>query len=239
MPNPLAITLHASAAETASGTGAAVDLGDRTYSALTLDASLVATGTTFSVTVETSPTGSQWAFAARFSTLSAVGTKTFTVPDSFRFLRVTWTIVGGPATFSVTGISHQLLATPGDVARYGLPGAALEDTPVEAIANACLGASEEAAGYLSSAYQLPLTTWDVATRKHVACMAAYDLMRFRGYDPNAGPDELLQRGRDQAVQWLMRIADGKLRPVGIVDSTPVVTETEVYVESAASRGWRR
>jgi hypothetical protein len=86
---------------------------------------------------------------------------------------------------------------------------------------------------------MPLTTWDVATRKHVACMAAYDLMRFRGYDPNAGPDELLQRGRDQAVQWFMRIADGKLRPVGIVDSTPVVTETEVYVESAASRGWRR
>ena len=239
MPNPLAITLRASTEALASGTGASVDLGDRTYSVLMLDASAVAIGTTLAVTMETSPTGSQWAFAGRFQSVSGAATKTITIPDGQRYLRTVWTMTGGPATFGVTGIAHQLYATPQDVVRYGLPASALDGTPLSAISDACLGASDEASGYLASAYTLPLVSWNTDIRKHVACMAAYDLMRFRGYDPASGPDELLQKGRDQAVAWLMRVADGRLRPPGIVDSTPVVTETEVYVESAASRGWRR
>lgn len=238
MPNPIAITLRASAAATAGGTGTSVDLGDRTYVQLTLDVTAFTTGPLV-VYVDTSLLGGEWVAAGQFEAVGGVVNRTLTVPAAGRWLRVRWTLSAGSVTFAVTGTAHQLYALPADVTRYGVPAAALDGVPLTAVADACLSASDEAAGYLSSAYTLPLTAWDIGTRKHVSAMAAYDLMRFRGYDPDSGKDELLQRGRDQAVQWLNRIADGKLRPVGIVDSTPTVAEPEVYVESAASRGWRR
>lgn len=241
MPNTLAITLHASGVETTTGAGTPpVDLGDRTLVELTLDATAFAATTVVTVIVETSRTGTEWIHAGRFDALSKPATRALVVADAMRYVRARWNLSGtAPSvTFSLAGVAHQLYAVPSDVARYGLPAAALEMLPPEQIARACLAASGEAEGYLSSAYKLPLATWDIGTRSHVAKMAAYEAMRWRGFDPDSGKDASLEVGRGEAITWLNRIANGKLRPVGIVDSTPEAAENEVYVASERGRSWR-
>lgn len=241
MPNTLDITLHASAAETLTGaTSASVDIGDRTFIELTLDVTALAAATVVTVIVETSRTGTEWVFAGRFDALSKPSTRALVVSDAMRFIRCKWNLTGTSpsATFALSGVAHQLYAVPADLARYGLPAAALELVPPEQQARACLAASGEAEGYLASAYKLPLTSWDMGTRSHVARMAAYEAMRWRGFDPDSGKDTSLEVGRSEAITWLNRIANGKLRPPGIVDAAPLETENEVYVVSAAGRSWR-
>jgi phage gp36-like protein len=216
MPSPLAITLHASGAETVSGTGTSVDLADRTLVELTLDLTAISgTSAALAVTVETSMTGSDWSYLGKFETLGAAGARTLLLPVTKERIRARWVLTGTTpsTTFSVAGTAQQLYALPSDLMRFGLPARALESVPMTAIVDACFAASEEAAGYLGSAYSLPLASWGVDLRMHVAKMAAYNLMSIRGYDPDSGQDRLLQVGRDQAVTWLNRVADGKLRPM--------------------------
>jgi phage gp36-like protein len=241
MPNPLAITLHASGAESVSGTGTSVDLGDRTLAQLTLEVTALGSGSSVVVSVETSLTGLDWAPIGRFEPVAAVAAKQLTLPNTIRFIRARWVLSGTSpsATFVVSGTAHQLYCLPSDVTRYGIPELALNGFPPASITDACLAASDEAAGYLASAYTLPMVKWDTDLRKHVACMAVYDILGARGYEPDSGKDTLIDDRRKQAIVWLNRIADGKLRPPGMVDSTPQITEPEVYVDSAASRGWRR
>jgi phage gp36-like protein len=242
MPNPVAVALHLSLPETASGMSAAIDLADRTYSQLTLDCTaLTGTAPTLDVTIETSVTGTQWRFIKKFDGLTALGTKQLSIPQGDRFIRAKW-IIGGTtpsATFTILGTAYQLYVLPSEIPSLGLPRAALEGVTQETLAEKCLGASDEAAGYLDGAYTLPLITWDSSLRKHVAAMAVFDLMRVRGYDPDSGKDMIIKMGRDDALTWLNRIANGKLRPTTIVDTTPLIRETEVAIEGGWSRGWSR
>lgn len=242
MPNQLAITLHASGAETANGTGSSFDLGDRTLLQLTLDVtSLSGTSPTIAVVLEHSRTGSDWATVGLFPTCIAAGAHRLNVPDVLRFVRAKWTITGTASpslTFAVTGLAHQLYCLPADIGRYGLPASVYANVPTAVLADFCLAASTEVAGYLASAYTLPMVAWDDDLRDKTTQVAVLKLMRFRGYAPDSGKDDTIQMARDEAVKWLNRIADGKLRPPGMLDSTPTVTEVEVYVDSAASRGWR-
>lgn len=241
MPNALAITLHASGAETVTGIGTAVDLADRSLVQLTVNVTAI-TGTatpTIAVTFEHSIAQNDWILIGTLPAITVASTKTITLTGTYRYVRAKWAITGtGPSvTFAITGTAHQLYCEPSDITRHGIPKAAVESVPFEVLADKCLTASEEAAGYLASAYKMPLVSWGVDLRKHVAIMATYDLMRFIGYDPDAGKDSLIRIGRDDAVAWLNRIAAGKLRPVTIIDAEPEVMEPEVWVASGASRGW--
>lgn len=242
MPNPLAITLHASAAETASATGPTiVDLGDRTFVELTVDATVFAGGTTPSIafTVETSIAQSDWKLLGTLAAISAPATQQMKLVSASRYLRIKWVITGTPTgiTFAATGTAHQLYCEPSDIWTHGIPKPAVSQLPLELLAEKCLSASDEASGYLASAYQLPMVSLDKAAVKHTACMATYELMRPRGYKADSGKDDQIRQGYDDALKWFNRIASGGLRPPGMVDSSPAVTESEVYVESAASRGW--
>lgn len=240
MPNPLAIELRASSAATATGTGTAVDLTDRSLAQLTVDVTAM-TGTTPSIafTFEHSIAQTNWLLLGVVDAATAIAATKVTLPGAYRYLRAKWTITGtGPSvTFAITGTAHQLYCEPADITRHGIPKAAVESVPFEVLADKCLTASEEAAGYLASAYKLPIVSWGTDLRKHVAIMATYDLMRFSGYDPDSGKDSLIRIGRDDAIAWLNRIAAGKLRPVTIIDSEPEVMEPEVWVASGTSRGW--
>lgn len=241
MPNPLATTtLHASGTETATGTGTSVDLGDRTYVELTLNVTAASgTAPTLAVTLDQSATQAAWTQVALFTPASAVGAQQLVIPVTQRYLRAKWTVGGTTPsfTFAVTGTAHQLYASTDDLTRFGIPAQALDGIPVAERALACLQASDEAAGYLASAYTLPLTAWDLDLRAHVARMTAFQFMSYVGYAPDSGKDNTLQLGYQNAVAWLNRIAKGGLRPPGIVDSAPEILEPEVYVESRASRGW--
>lgn len=240
MPNQLAITLHAAGAETASGTGTAVDIADRTLLQLTCDwTALSGSGVALQVFVDGSLTQSNWTSLGTFGSASAIGAQQLLVPEAMRYVSCRWVLSGTTpsATFAVTGIAHQLYCLPSDLTKFGIPASAIADMDDEQLASACLSASDEANGYLASAYALPLVKWDSDLRKHVAAMAVADLMAFRGYDPESGMDKLIQYRRDEAIKWLNRVADGQLKPPGIVDQTPLVPEQEVYVVSNATRGW--
>lgn len=240
MPNALDITLHASAAETSSNVGTVVDVADRTLLQLTWDwTAQSGTSPTLQVFVDGSLTQSNWTTVGTFAAATAIGAQQLTVTSGMRYLRARW-VIGGTTpsvTFAVTGTAYQLYCLPDDLTRFGIPQQAIDDMTDEQLASACLSASDEAAGYLGSAYSLPLTKWDTDLRKHVAAMAVADLMSFRGYDPESGMDKLIGMRRDQAVEWLNRIASGRLKPPALLDSTPTTSEQEVYVVSSLRRGW--
>lgn len=240
MPNVLAISAHPSAAETVSGVGTAVDLGDRTYVTLVSNATVMTSATTLIVTAETSLTNVDWTAVGTFATQSGISAVSLLIPVCSRYLRVRWAITGSApsVTFAVTGAAYQLYAHPADLVTFGMPAVALARFSAATQAAACLASSDEAAGYLASAYTLPIVSWDQDLRKAVACLAVYDLLSSNGYEPDSGKDSVVETRRNNSVSWLKRVADGGLRPPGIVDTTPVIRETEVQVVSWQSRGWR-
>jgi phage gp36-like protein len=243
MANALAIEPHESGAETASASGAAVDIGAlRSAARLRLTCTAVSgTNPTLVVKLQTAPTESgPWRTAYQFVSLSAAAVKdSVTVAGLDRYVRADWTIGGTDSptfTFGLAGEAHVLYATSRDLVRHGLKQETLNNIDPDTLADTLLGASDEADGYLGGGYTLPLTAWSEDLRKHVAKMASYDLMSVNGFRPT-GFDELIVKGRDDAVSWLSKIMAGKLEPPGIVDSTVEVFEAGGYVVSSPSRGW--
>lgn len=242
MANPLAIIPHASGAETVSGQSAAVDVGAlRTAVRLLLDVTdLTGTLPTLIITIETSPTGTAgWRAIGQFDTVASSTNARRTFAQCERFVRAAWTITGsaGPTiTFAVTGEAHVLYATPDDITRTALPPEALTSVPAYVQADASLAATDEADGYIAGGYVLPLTAWSEDLRTHVAAMAAYAILKRRGFDPS-GRDQLIVDGRKNAIDWLKMIATGKLKPPGMADSTPEIFEAGGYVYSRIARGW--
>jgi phage gp36-like protein len=240
MPNALPISLHPAGAEIADGVGAAVPLGDRLYATVTLNCTALTASDTLAVVIEASPTGDNWATAAAFPELTAPATLDVVIPVCAGSLRARWTFTGltPSATFSVTGTAYQLYATIADLAEHGMPASALARFTQAEMAAACLASSDEANGYIASAYALPLTAWDRDLRKQVSCMAIYDLLSTHGFDPLSGKDSMIETRQKGAIKWLDRLANGQIRPVGIIDSAPEVREQSVYVETWQARGWR-
>jgi phage gp36-like protein len=110
-----------------------------------------------------------------------------------------------------------LYAAPSDVADFAFPQDAIASVPAGVQAFACLAATDEAATYLAGRFTLPLTEWTTDLTMHVAMMAGYQIMKRRGFQPQ-GFDELIVKGRDDAIAYLKMIATNKLYPPGFVDS---------------------
>ena len=127
-----------------------------------------------------------------------------------------------------------------DFARLGLPAAA-----TTGIATASLNAALDAfgaviGGYLQArGYVLPLTSWGDDLRRCNCLGAAWDVLRVRGYDPNAGGDGAVRLGHEDATKWLRDVADGRVTPVGIVDSTPSEDEAteQTFCVTNTRRNW--
>jgi hypothetical protein len=102
----LPVTLHESAARTATGSGSALELGDRGTLRLILTVS-AASGTTptLDVTVETSFDGSTWRSAGTFAQRTSAASERKSFPGCDRFVRISYTIGGTTPsfTFSVSG----------------------------------------------------------------------------------------------------------------------------------------
>jgi hypothetical protein len=104
--NTKSVSLAASSARTASGTGSSVELGDRGTARLLLDVT-AASGTlpSLQVDVQTSYDGTTWRTLGGFTALAAAGSQRASFPGCDRFVRAIWTISGtDPSfTFSVSG----------------------------------------------------------------------------------------------------------------------------------------
>ena len=109
-------------------------------------------------------------------------------------------------------------ATRAELVTYGLPSAALTGISTDKQDAALEAASREADGYLNSVFMLPLTAYGNDLKQHVCNMAAFMLMKGRGFAPESADADMLVMGRTQAIKWLEGVAAGKIKPYGITDS---------------------
>lgn len=243
MANPLAITLVALAPpKTAGGSGDWVDIGVlRKALRLAIDVEALTGGGVLTVTIET--TASTVGGARKICDETVIAQPTSGLDLMFgpcdRYVRATWTLTGATpsATFAVLGEAHVLFAEPKDLVGTQLPATVLDEIPMGAQLEGLLAATDEAHDYICSAFTPPITAWGNSLRMHTAALGRYAVMNGKGFDPENPTDELIRLGRTDAIQWLDRVSQGKLKPPDIVDSTPDVHEGGAFVVSGESRGW--
>lgn len=209
---------------------------NRPYIQLSVFILSIAAGTTMSLTVETGSSGSDWRLLDdSLADKATAGVSMIALTASDRWLRVRISVNGpDPLTVTIKGLSHQLYCTPQDIANLSLPGAALGDVSAVEQSVGCLAATDEAVSYLSEFYDLPLKSWGTALRLHTANMAAYHLLKRRGYSPDNDPT--IRQGYTDAIAWLNGPA--KSDPA-IVDSTETTPSQAIYGVCQPRRGWER
>lgn len=104
-------------------------------------------------------------------------------------------------------MSHQY-AVIADLTNLGIPETALSSFDDAQKNDALTAASDLADGWLATKHPTPLTTYPRSLTIHVARMAVYILMTARGMNPNAGGNELIIKGNDDAMKWLAMVSKG-------------------------------
>ena len=99
-------------------------------------------------------------------------------------------------------------------------------------------ASGIADSYLRGRYRLPLQTWDDAALKTaVVAIAFSNMMRTRGFNPQAGTDTNIIDARLEAIAWLVRVEKQEVHP----NVTPAADQSPGYdaprVLTTPKRGW--
>lgn len=115
-------------------------------------------------------------------------------------------------------------ATTADLANHmGAPALAAPAIAGAAIQNAQLvTASAKVDSYLRSRFTLPLVQWGDDLVQATCRLAAYALIRVRGYNPDSEADKQYDVDRKETEAWLKDIASGKATP-DVVDSSPGAT----------------
>lgn len=242
MPQALSVELAVSATVTEAGSGAAVDIGElrRAVKATVLVTAFTGVDDdptpTVTLTIQTrSTTSAPWRSVTSLD-VTATGSYRLCAGGLDRYVRVSWDLENmTSAEFAVTGVAHVTYCDPSDISLDAVPESAIEDISLSDRASACISVSEEADGYLASAFEMPLTAWGDDLRAKCAEMAAAKLFRQRGFDPD-GPDKLVLEREKAAIEWLNRIANGRLKPPTIVDSTETF-EGGSFVVTHTRRGW--
>ena len=131
-------------------------------------------------------------------------------------------------------------ATTSDLIRIGISAAALRNISTADQIMALEAASDLADGYLASRYSLPIVGYQDDLKRAVCCIAAYDLLSTRGF-ANSGADENVRLRYEDALKWLKEVSQGRINPVGIVDSGgPFVLGQSIIAADVLSdepRGW--
>lgn len=255
----LALVLHALATETASGSGAAVDLG--TFSTVRVDLGVsVVAGTLPSLTVgiESSGNGlSGWRAVGALGPATAAGVGTATLAGVDRYVRGSWVISGTtPAfTFSLTTQPQSQYASIADVRELSLPATALEppvsmtqvefDVAVNAQLVAISARVDDA--LRTGGYSVPLTgslgppsSYPEQITKAVADIAAYEILVTFGFNPGEYDENYKLRANAQ-WDWLRDIGkravilDLPVPPPG--DPAAIIGRRGGRVYSTYSRGW--
>lgn len=106
--------------------------------------------------------------------------------------------------------------------------------------NAALqAASSRADVYLASAFTLPMVSYDMQLTRVVCDMAAFDLARQYGLNPNAPDFAALKSLFDGSIEFLEQVRDEKLTPQWVdSDGGPGnVEEGGPFVVTATTRGY--
>lgn len=117
-------------------------------------------------------------------------------------------------------------ATPAQLHKYAMPAAALASVS-EPDQQAALDAQSAIAdGYLSGRYVLPLLSHGEDLTINVCLLGEFAITTTRGIAHEAESYEIIRDKRDAAIRWLENVRDGKINPVGIVDSASPATEDD-------------
>ena len=107
-------------------------------------------------------------------------------------------------------------AAMADVYNLGVPAQAvgfLSTTQQTAILQA---SSDYADGFFRARWgstAVPLVSWDAAVTEAVAKIAAYRMIRVRGFKSNASADGELRQAHDDAVNWLHLVQRQQAHPL--------------------------
>ncbi len=123
-------------------------------------------------------------------------------------------------------------ATRADLALQSLSAAAASVISTAAQDAALGAASRVVDSYLASRFDTPLTGTIPADLVGVVCdIAAYRLMKLRGFNPQTGDAEQFAASYDRALRYLRDVADGKATPAGITDSSVGGVETGAQTDA--------
>ena len=242
-----ALTVLASATQSASGNGAAVDLS--LLSSLTLEAVRLAVDVsaiagpdpTLTVYLETSADSASWTSLGSVD-VTGTGRVELARAGCLRYVRARWVIggTGSPSfTFGVSGTAHQVYAVPSDFGALGVGPDQWAGREGEVVL-ALIAETATAEGYFSgsSRFVPPLVSWGQDLRLAVCKLAAYDVLSAAvGFDAEQANNQNWILRYEQALAWLKDVQAGRATPANIVDSTPTETEVSLIVDSDTARGW--
>lgn len=130
--------------------------------------------------------------------------------------------------------------TVAEITTLGINPQAVRDIEVPLKAAAIAAISDKMDGYLSAQFKLPLVAFGADVHMCCAILAAAQLLRARGYDPDSDPS-VMENVRSQE-QWLRDVSRGIVRPQ-VTDSSPSaqlgLPSAGPRVLSAPSRGFSR
>src|SRR5688500_10636618 len=176
MANALAVTLHASGEETASGTGPVVDIGAG-RSALALSLSITSTDGALATHIETSANGATgWHEIGQFDSSNAPFQSERSFDQAERYVRARWTFDGTAVTFELAGAAHQLFATRRHLFRRMPEEALTSRAQTHEIADALIAASGDTEDAIGTAYSMPLVRGSESVARRSASIALYLLM---------------------------------------------------------------
>lgn len=247
MANPESVILKSLGAVSSDSAGDAVDLGDLNRAlSLVVQVSIFTKNDpdnsdsdfpTLTLKIETSADGlSDWV-ESDFLQVKETGSYSWAAADLNKFVRLSWSLnLLDGATFSVSGSSQTVYCSYGDIKRYGLTGGALEELTKSEVVESCLAATDEADGYIGNSRKLPLVSWGQDLTLHCSKIATRYILDRRGWAID-GSDEVIEKAFDRAIDWLKRLADGKISPPGMVDSSLEIHEESSYVATRVLRNW--
>ncbi len=156
-----------------------------------------------------------------------------------QYVRCSWVLGGGSPsfTFSVDGKARITYATVDDFESLGLPSTALSGFSDSQKIDKLLAASAIADSYLRVQYGVPLPSWNVDLTTRVCEIAAWLLMKTRGYAPE-GTDLQIRQSYEDATMWLTAVSKGTAIPIEqSQDATPLSYEQGPLVSSDTAIDW--
>ncbi len=122
-------------------------------------------------------------------------------------------------------------ASTADLTNYGAPAAALAAFTSQQQQNALDAAAALVDSYIGARFKLPLITWGLDLRRACAIIAADDLMRARGANPDAPLVKDLHENAQAQLRWLRLVAEGIVVPIA-TDSSSGGTQLGNFTSSA-------
>lgn len=101
-------------------------------------------------------------------------------------------------------------------------------------------ASAKADSYLRAQYGLPLPagSWGLDLKKAVADIAAWEILKRRGIEPDSEAHQAFERAAKEAVAWLRDVGSGKAAlALETTDATPDHEEGGPEVITSELREW--